>query len=165
VVSDYFTIDRGDEAGLRGGMAILLRESFIGLIEQAGTHTARVKLLSDVTVEMKVRIGRFHDTGFEALDRYFWLMGRGDGVMEIRDVPRRNVDEEVVAVGDVVLSSPESGLLPAAMTIGRVTDIRPDRDNPLLAILTVKASADEESLRRVYVYDPDTEADVTGEVE
>lgn len=160
VVSRYFTIDRGETDGVRSGMAILLREALVGLIdEQTGTHTSRVKLLSDVSVEMKVRIGRFTDAGFTAIDRYFWLMGRGGGVMEILDVQRRDVDDGVVKIGDVVLSTPVGGLLPVAMTIGEVMEIKPDRDNPLLAILTIKGSVDEESLHRVYVYDPDSQSD------
>ncbi|UCC32206.1 MAG: rod shape-determining protein MreC [Phycisphaerales bacterium] len=160
VVSRYFAIDRGEADGVRDGMAILLREVFVGLIdEQTGTHTSRVKLLSDVSVEMKVRIGRFTDAGFTALDRHFWLMGRGGGVMEIRDVQRRDVDDGVVKIGDVVLSALVSGLLPVAMTVGEVVDIKPDRDNPLLAILTIKSSVDEDSLHRVYVYDPGSHSD------
>jgi cell shape-determining protein MreC len=168
VVSRYFTIDRGEEDGVLDGMAILLREEFIGVVDkQTGTHTSRVKLLSDVSTEMKVRIGRFTDAGFTTLDRNFWLKGRGSGVMEIGDVEQRDVEQGVVQVGDVVLAAPISGRLPGALTVGRVVNIRPDRDNPLLAILTVKSSVDEESLHRVYVYDPDnaTEsgADATGQ--
>ncbi len=43
------------------------------------------------------------------------------------------------------------------MTIGRITSIGPDRDNPLLSILTIGATVDEKSLRRIYVYDPETD--------
>jgi cell shape-determining protein MreC len=159
VVSRYFAIDRGEADGVRNGMAILLREAFIGLVEQAGTHTSRVKLLSDVSVERKARIGRFSDGRFTALDRFFWLMGCGEGVMEIRDVERRDVDEGLIQIGDIVLSASESSLLPAAMTIGRVEGIQPDRDNPLLAILTIRSAIDEASLHRVYVYNPDSTKD------
>lgn len=159
VMSRYFTIDRGEADGARDGMAILLKEAFVGVIDkQTGTHTSRVKLLSDVSVEMKVRIGRFSETGFAALDRYFWLMGCG-GVMEIRDVEQRDIDDGVIKVGDTVLSDPAGGVLPAALTVGKVVDIRPDRDNPLLAILTVESPVDEDSLRRVYVFDPGDAAD------
>jgi cell shape-determining protein MreC len=154
-VSNLFTIDQGQNAGVRSGMTILLREIFLGVVEQVGTHTARVKLLSDVETAMKVRIGRFTDNGFVPVERYFWLSGRGGGRMEIRDAKRREVEAGLLQLGDTVLSDSTSGALPAAMTIGRITAIQPDRGNPLLAILTVASVVDEESLRRVYVFDPE----------
>jgi len=154
VASHFFTIDQGDDSGLRTGMAIVHAETFLGLVEQAGTHTSRVALVSDVSVEMKVRIGRLTDGLFVPLDRYFWLVGRGQGVMHIRDLDRREVESGVVAVGDRVLSDPHSDSLPSAMMIGTIVRIDPDIDRPLLATATVHSAADLSSLRRVYVYDP-----------
>ena len=46
-------------------------------------------------------------------------------------------------------------ILPAAMTVGKVTAIEPDHQNPLLAILTVRSELDDAALRRVYVYEPE----------
>ena len=74
--------------------------------------------------------------------------------MQIRDVKRRDVESGVVRTGDTVLSDPVSGLLPAAMTIGHIVEIKPDRANPLLSILTVQSAVDAKDLRRVYVYSP-----------
>lgn len=154
VTSQVFTVDRGESAGLRSGLAILLGETLVGEIEQTATHTSRVKLLSDVSVQRKVRIGRWTGDRFTIVDRYFWLTGRGSGRMEIRDVERKDVETGVIQVGDVVLSDPQSDVLPAAMTIGKITAASADRDNPLFAVLTLSAAVPEESLRRVYIYDP-----------
>lgn len=157
VTSQVFTVDRGEDAELRSGLAILLGETLVGEIEQTATHTSRVKLLSDVSVQRKVRIGRWTDDRFTLVDRYFWLTGRGSGRMEIRDVERKDVETGVVQVGDAVLSDPQSESLPAAMTIGRITAASADRDNPLFAILTIAAAVPEESLRKVFIYDPQSE--------
>lgn len=154
VTSHEFTVDRGEDAELRSGLAILLGETLIGEIEQTGTHTSRVKLLSDVSVQRKVRIGRWTGDRFQLVDRYFWMSGRGSGRMEIRDVERKDVERGVIQVGDTVLSDPQSDALPAAMTIGKITEASADRDNPLFAVLTISAAVPEESLRRVYIYDP-----------
>ncbi len=159
VTSRTFTIGMGSEEGVRSGLAILLREVFIGVVEQAGTHTARVKLLSDVTVQRKVRLGRFTENGFAPLEPYFWLTGRGNGVMQIRNIDRRDVDAETIAVGDVVLADAMSEEVPAALVIGKVTEIQSDVRNPLLSILTVRGVVDEASLRTVYVYDPRSPAE------
>jgi cell shape-determining protein MreC len=145
-------------------MAILLREVLIGFVEHCHTHTARVRSVSDVQGGMKVQIGRLGDDGFRALDGYFWLTGGGGGVTEIRDIDRREVKAGRIRVGDYVLSDPMSEVLPAAMTIGRVTAIETDRKNPLLSILTVKSEVEGHSLRRVYVYVPESASD-TGHVE
>lgn len=150
-------LDRGEDAAVRPGLAILLGQTLIGTIEQTATHSSRVKLISDVSTQMKVRIGRFSGERFELLDRYFWLTGRGQGRMEIRDVDKRDVDSGVIRAGDVVLSDSQHEVLPAALTIGRVAEVAVNRDNPLFAILTVHSAVPEESLRRVYVYDPQGE--------
>jgi len=156
VASHYFSIDEGEVGGVRQGMAILLGEALIGLVEQSGTHVSRVKLLSDVSVEMKVRLGRFADDQFSMHEGYYWLVGKGGGRMEIRDVDKRQVDEGAVAVGDVVLSDPRSELLPTALIIGQVVEISSDRDKPLFSVLTIESVANVETMHGVYVYDPDS---------
>ncbi len=154
VLSRTFTLDQGEHAALRPGLAILLGEALVGTVERTATHTSRVKLVSDVTTQMKVRLGRYSQDRFDLVERCFWLVGRGRGRMEIRDVDKRDVDSGVIAVGDVVLSDPQNELLPAALAIGRVVEISVDRDNPVFAILTIQSALAESNLRRVYVYDP-----------
>lgn len=154
VLSRFFSVDRGQEDGIRNGMAVLLAEALVGDVDQVGTHTARVKLLSDVSVERKVRIARRTDSGFEPVDGFFWLTGRGQGIMEIREVDRRDVDSGVIQTGDLVLSDHTNQMLPASLVIGEIQAIKPDRHNPLLSILTIVSATDEAKLRRVYVFDP-----------
>lgn len=154
VTSRYFTIDRGGDQGLDTGMAVLLKETLVGIVEQVGTHTARVKLLSDVTVQRKVRIGRFVDEGFAPLDQYYWLKGRGNGRMQIDHVDKRDVESGLIAIGDIVLADSQDEELPAALVIGKINSIERDLDNPLLSILKVHGVIDESKLRYVYVFDP-----------
>ncbi len=155
VASRWFHIDRGQSEGLVDGMAILLGEVLVGIVETASTHTARAKLLSDISVETKVRIGRFEGEGFFAIEQFFWMIGRGQGVMEIPDVDRRLVDGGTISEGDIVLADSIAIGLPAPMTVGRIESIQPDRKNPLLSILTVRGAIDMASLRQVYVFVPD----------
>jgi len=156
VVSRYFSLDRGEADGVADGMAILLKESLIGFVEDVGTHTARVRLLGDVSTEMKVRIGRILPDGPpETLDRYYWLTGTTKGLMEIRDVEGKDVDAGLIAIGDIVLAPAVAGRLPTAMCIGEIQSIRVDRDNPLLSILSIASRVDYDSLSRVYVFEPD----------
>ena len=154
VTSDFFALDRGTEEGVRDGLAILLAESLIGYVQDAGTHAARVRLISDVASEMKVRLARVQDGDVAAGESFYWLSGIGGGQMRIRDVERRDVESGDIAPGDLVLSDHTDAALPAPMVIGRIVDIQADRQNPLLAILTVAAAVEPGSLHRVYVYDP-----------
>lgn len=156
VVSRLLTIDQGDAAGARTGLAILLGETLVGFIESTATHTSQTKLLSDLSVQMKVRVARLVGGQFTLLEGYFWLSGAGDGKMLIRDVDRRLIDAGRMQLSDRVLSDSQSETLPAALNIGKITEIAPDRDNPLFAILTVQSAVAEDSLRRVYIFDPAT---------
>jgi cell shape-determining protein MreC len=157
VCSNCFDIERGRRDGLRDGMAVLLSEVLVGYVDSVGTHTSQVRLLSDPDTEMRVRTGRFVGDRFEPSELVFWLTGKGRGLTEIRDVRREDAENGAVRVGDVVLADPSASAAPAAMTIGRISQARTDRRNPLLCILTVKSTVDERSLRRVYVFDPGPE--------
>jgi len=154
VTSAHFTLSGGESGGHRSGLAIVLAETFLGWVDQVGTHTSRVRLISDVGVSMKVRIGRLNEQEFAAMEGYYWMVGKGRGTLEIADIDRRNVEAGHVLAGDVVLSDAESTSLPAAMRIGTIARIDPDRDHPLLAIATVETAVDPAALRRVYIYDP-----------
>jgi cell shape-determining protein MreC len=157
VMSNFFSIDTGDVDGLHPGLAIVLGEIYIGVVDQASLHTSRVRLVTDPATEMKVRIGRSSDSGFLVVERYFWMVGRGGGLMEIRDVEAREVNDGTVAVGDWVLSDPLDPALPSALVIGQISHVEKDRKNPLFSVLTVESAAPLEEIERVYIYDP-TEA-------
>lgn len=154
VATDRFVVDRGEAVGVREGMAVLLGETLIGWVDELHAHASRVKCVSDRSVEMKVRIGRVTETGFESVQEYFWLAGRGRGRMEIREVDRRLIEERAVEVGDLVVSDPASPLLAIPMAVGRVSEIGPNRENPLFSVVTVQTGLERAPLRRVYVFDP-----------
>lgn len=154
VTSASFTLDQGREQGIVPGLAVLLSEVMVGTVVNAGTHSARVRLLGDPEARLRVRLGRFRDGSFHTADAVFWLRGSGDGAMRIRDVPLGDVNAGHYAVGDTVLVDPDAGAAPAALTVGTVSAIEPDRENPLLTILEVRSPVDLDRLRRVYVFDP-----------
>lgn len=158
VLTNSFDIEADEDSGLQPGMAILLSEAFVGWVEKVSSHVSRVKLLSDPSVQMKVRIGRIRDGVFVLAEGYLWIVGRGGAAMEIRDVEARLVQSAAIEVGDVVLSDSTQEMLPASLTIGHVAAVLPDRDNPLFVHLAVKPVLDPTQLDRVYVFDPQPEA-------
>lgn len=154
VLSSHFSIGIEDAAEVRDGMAVMQAEALIGFVDQVGTHAARVRLLTDPAVQMKVRTGRWVEGEFIALAGEFWLVGRGNGKMILRDLDRRDVESGRIQVGDAVLSDPEGTRLPVAMVIGRIGALSPDRNNALLATAVVEPVLPSKGLRRVQVFDP-----------
>lgn len=158
-------LDVGSRDGVTDGMAVLAAEVLVGWIEHLGTHTARVRLLSDPASRMSVTIGRFGDNGRfttpsadvptdEDESAQFWLEGAGAGRMKIVEVDHRYIegDSPAVQVGDLVMTLPDDPALPVALTIGQVTEIHPDPDNGLLYTLNIESAAPGR-IRRVYVLD------------
>ena len=156
VTTRTLSLDVGSQDGATDGMIVLAGEVLVGWVAHAGTHTARVKLLSDPTCRMPVAIGRFEGDAFHRVPpeepAEFWLVGAGAGRLRIIDVDHRYVDGEPagIQVGDVVVSSPDDPRVPLALTVGTISRIEPDPDNGLLFTLTVE-SAVPERLRQVYV--------------
>jgi len=147
-------LDVGSRDGLTDGMAVLAAEVLVGWVEQAGTHTARVKLLTDPASRMPVTIGRFEQTGFTAVPAEFWMVGAGAGRMKVIEVDHRYVEGQAQAVqtGDLITTLPDDPALPAALTIGTIAEITRDTENGLLYTLTVESAAPQ-AMRRVYVLD------------
>jgi cell shape-determining protein MreC len=153
VTSAKFSTALGTEEGARDGLAVLASEHLIGVVHQAGAYASKVRLLSDPATQMRVVIGRPGEDGFALLPASFWLVGAGRGRIEVRDVDRRYIDDGQVRVGDVVLSPPDEPGLPAALMIGAITQIQPDRDNGLLRVLEVTPPIDLSAIRQVYIVD------------
>jgi len=151
VVSNHFTVNLGTEEGVRSGQVVLAAEAFIGTVEAVGTHTARVKLVSDPTTRMPVLIAR----GAEGpLDAEFWFVGAGGNRARIEDVDHRFIKEGGIQIGDGVLTVSGDDRLPVSMVIGSIQSIAQDKHNPLLYTLDVELAIDANRLRRVYVVDP-----------
>lgn len=153
VTTDHFAVAADDPAAVRDGHAVLAGEVLVGFVEQVGTHTARVRLLTDRQTKLKVLIARLKDDRYHPLDAEFWLVGIGNSSLEVRDVNHRFIRADAIKAGDVVLTVPGDPALPAALTVGVITAIQPDMDNPLLYRLTVEPAAKPHDLRSVFVVD------------
>ena len=159
VASALFTINRGSSVGMRSGLAVLESEVFIGDVDQVGTHSARVRLVTDIGNEVKVRIARRTNERIIPIDRFFWMVGRGRGVAHVTDLERREVESGLVQAGDWVLTDGESSALPMSMVIGRIESLEPDHDNPLLSYAVLQSAVDMAGLRKVYIFDPGGETE------
>jgi len=153
VISEYFSIDLAVPDAVDAGMAVLSAETLVGVVEQVSPFASRVRLLGDPATRMPVSIGRVAEGRVAVMEESFWLVGRGRGRIEIRDVHHQYVRDGEIQIGDVVLTQPDDPRLPPSINIGTVTTMTPDPDNGLLYILTVDPGLDAGDLNRVYVVD------------
>lgn len=153
VMSRHFSVDLGDADGARTGLAVLGAEILVGVIDQVGSYTSRVKLLSDPATRMSVTVGRMGETSFSRVEASFWLVGGGHGRIEVREVDHRYVTDGRIKTGDVVLTREDDPFLPPLVTIGVIHRITVDPENGLLYVLTVHQPLRIDELRRTYVVD------------
>jgi len=152
-VATRLILDVGTDAGIEKGMAVLARQALIGQIEAVAPYTARVKLLTDPTSRLPVRLARSKDGTYRPLDLLFLLVGAGPGKMVIDDVPARLVDEKRISVGDVVLAEPAAGAIPVPLVAGYVRQLEKAPAHPLLYRLLVSPAVDLDTIRQAYIID------------
>lgn len=157
VASHHFSLQLDDADVVREGYSVLRAETLVGFVEQVGTHSARVRMLTDKSTALRVLVARAATGKFYPLSSEFWLVGTGSDSMEIRDVSHNYVkstdDETNIRVGDYVFTSRDDPNLPASMTIGTISEISQDPENSLLYVLKVVPAITPSDLRQVFVVD------------
>ncbi len=132
-------IDRGQDDGLAVGQYVLGDLSMIGVVSAVSTQTARIKLITDPTSRIPVRI--------EQLDARGVMEGRGSGTAEISQVPAR----QQARPGDRVYALNTPGFPSVPIVTAEVVDSRRDPDNPMLWSIRVRPVCDLASLTNVAV--------------
>ncbi|MDH3470974.1 MAG: rod shape-determining protein MreC [Acidimicrobiia bacterium] len=101
-------IDRGSSDGIGVGMPVVDESGLIGRVDAVFADSARVRLITDPTVRVGVRVLRTNETG--------WVSGRGSGplVLEMFEAT------QAVAEGDRVVT--EGGRFPAGLIVGTVNE-------------------------------------------
>lgn len=134
------TINYIGNARLVEGQFVLGDNSIIGTIADASAGTARVKLFTDPTSAISVKIG---DLAVRMM-----MVGNGDNSARISLVEARY---EIKAGDNVFASDAGTGFLDAPVVIGTVARCVKDRKNPLMWDITVKPACDIEKLEGVVV--------------
>jgi rod shape-determining protein MreC len=133
------TINRGENDGLAKGQFVLGDNSIIGTVSDVSPRTARVKLFTDMSSRIAVRIGNLN------IDRL--MRGSGKDLAKIKLLSTKHK----VRVGDKVLAQKKPGLLDASMIIGIVDRCKRDDRNPSMWDITVKPVCDLERLNTITV--------------
>jgi cell shape-determining protein MreC len=128
-------INCGRENGLATGQFVLGDNSVIGTVTGVSLHEAQVRLITNATSNIPVKIGAFRAV----------MKGAGDGLATIPLATRK------VEPGDEVYAVKQPGFLDAPVRTGTVVECDGSDEEPLLWDITVKPACDIETLESVAV--------------
>ncbi len=132
-------INRGknDNDDLAKGQFVLGDNSVIGTISDVSSRTARVRLFTDASSKIAVKIGTLN------IDRV--MQGTGKNSATVRMIKQK------VKTGEMVFACKKPGLLDAPMIIGKAAHCERNKESPLLWDITVEPACNIEALNDVAV--------------
>jgi len=132
-------INRGKSDGLAKGQFVLGDYSIIGTISDVDSRTAQVKLFTDPTSKIAVKI--------EGLNVNRVMQGNGNNSAKVQYLAAKHK----VKIGVVVYAAKKPGFLDVPMIIGTVAQCKRGDANPLLWDMTVEPACNIERLNSVNV--------------
>jgi rod shape-determining protein MreC len=132
-------INRGSQDGLAVDQFVLADDSIIGTICKVDNRTARVRLITDPSSQIAVKI--------EGLSKDRILQGAGGNSAKVKLLPTKYR----VEINEVVYAQKKPGFLSTPVILGTVTQCESNKDNPLLWDITVKPACDIAKLTEVAV--------------
>ena len=130
-------INRGQVDGLTDGQFVLGDNSIIGTISDVSSRIARVKLITDPTSNIAVKIAE--------LNAGRVMQGNGNNSAKLRLLKHK------VKTGDKVYADKKPCFLDAPMIVGTVSDCKRNDEIPLLWDITVEPACDIETLSSIAV--------------
>jgi cell shape-determining protein MreC len=126
-------INRGRNDGLAEGQFVLGDRSIIGTVSKVDSRTAQVRLITDPTSKIAVKIAESSDlSGYhEAVSQSnigTIMEGNGNNSANARLLPAKHK----VKLGSVVYAEKKPGYLDTPMIVGTVAQYSRDNENPLL---------------------------------
>lgn len=132
-------INRGQKDGLAKDQFVLADESIIGTVSKVDDRTAQIRLISDPTSKMAVKISNYE------MDRI--MHGDSNISAKVKLVPTKYD----IKVGDVVYAQKRPGFLSTPVIVGTVSECKSNDQNPLVWDITVQSACDIKNLTNVAV--------------
>ena len=132
-------INRGENDGLSKGQFVLSDNSIIGTISDVSPRTAKVKLITDPTSRIAVKIA--------GLNASRLMQGNGKSSAKVQLLSTKHK----IKIGNNVYACKKPGFLDAPMKIGTVALCKRADENPLLWDIKVKPACDIERLNDITV--------------
>jgi len=111
--NDEVIINRGRNAGIEKGMAVVVSEGLVGRVEEVYDDSSRVKLITSVS---------YNETSVKINNQYLVLEFDIDGNLIVMQLDNTNS----IKIGDIVYTSGLTDKFPKGITIGYVSSIEND---------------------------------------
>jgi rod shape-determining protein MreC len=134
----YIIIDKGTEDGVLYGMPVVTQQGLVGRVDAAIAAAARVKLITDSTSVVNVRL--------QSAEIEAQLQGSLTGDVFLDMIPL----DTTIEPGDVVLTSGLGGNYPPNIFVGQVLSTQ-RRENALFQTASVQPIVDFSSINAVLV--------------
>jgi len=147
-VRQELIINKGADHGLAAGQMVLSEKGdcVLGVVQEVSSRLSRVRLLTDPSMTLEVRIRR-QGAEKEYAGR---MLGDGKNGCRIPLLPR----DYDIRQGDVVYAAPQPGILEMPLVVGQCVQVQPDEEHPLLWDITVRPAADAYTQKVVAVIVP-----------
>lgn len=134
----YLTIDLGSKQGVEHGMPVVTDKGLVGRIAEVGFSSSKVLLIIDARSSVNALIQSSRASGM--------VEGVLGGGLVMRYIPQ----DQLVSVGDVVLTSGLGGNFPKGLVIGQVMAVH-QQDIEMFQQAQVRPTVDFNRLERVLV--------------
>lgn len=134
-------VDKGSKDGVDIGYPVINPEGVVGLVVEAGGHSAKVMLITDPNSAVDAIVQKSRARGI--------IKGGTSGYCVLNYVLRKHD----VHVGDTVVSSGMDGVFPKGMPIGKVFDIV-KKESGIFQDVTIAPYVDFERLEEVLIVPP-----------
>ncbi len=139
ISNERIIINRGEDDGLAKDQFVLSNNAVIGTICEVGSRTAQVKLITDPTSKIAIKIAE--------LDVDAIMQGTGNSFTTLQLLPTKYK----IKIGDIVWAQKKPGFLDTPVITGTVVHYEKDDENPLFWDVKVKPACDMDSLKNVEV--------------
>ncbi len=136
-------INKGSKQGIKKGQYVLGENCVIGTISEVSDLTSSVKLVTDSTHKMEVRLYRPGRKGYIPAH----MVGNGTDGMKLPLISR----DYDIKEGDTVYAAARPGYLETSVVVGKVAEVSPDESNPLLLDVLIKPIYNVEDLAEASV--------------
>lgn len=135
----YIIIGAGSQNGLKAGMPVVTERGLVGRVEEVYENVAKVRLITDVNSSVNAIVQRTRATGI--------VRGQVGGRLILDYLPQ---GDDVVSVGDLILTSGLGGGYPRQLIIGQVTKLT-QKDYEMFQQAEIRPTVDFDRLEIVLV--------------
>lgn len=138
-ISQFILVAAGSQDGIQAGMPVVTERGLVGRVETVYPTISKVRLIIDTNSAVSALVQRTRATGV--------VRGLPGGELVLDYLPQ---GQDVVAVGDVVLTSGAGGGFPRQLVIGQVIEVR-QKDYEMFQQAVLRPTVDFDRLEVVLI--------------